>query len=166
MTLIDLLWYTCCCSTYGRIWNSHDPAAMVLYAGGLPLTVDPGAALYGTWFHPALGNRSSASWQACSPIPICFRLFWHLDRAAASRTFWTAGSSRPMRMAMMAITTSSSISVNADRGRRARKEDIPDPPGREKRMRGTAAAGRGAPRPGPDRARRFGPTGREVGIRQ
>ena len=33
-------------------------------------------------------------------------------RAAASRTFCTAGSSSPMRMAMMAITTSSSISVN------------------------------------------------------
>src|SRR5262245_21407861 len=32
-------------------------------------------------------------------------------RAAASRTFWTAGSKRPMRMAMMAMTTSSSISV-------------------------------------------------------
>ena len=38
-------------------------------------------------------------------------------RAAASRTFWTAGSSRPMRIAMMAMTTSSSISVNARRGR-------------------------------------------------
>src|SRR5688500_14259055 len=36
-------------------------------------------------------------------------------RAAASRTFWTAGSSRPMRMAMIAITTSSSISVKARR---------------------------------------------------
>ncbi len=24
--------------------------------------------------------------------PICFKLFWHLRRAAASRTFWTAGS--------------------------------------------------------------------------
>jgi len=45
--------------------------------------------------------------------PICLRLFMHLIRAAAARTFWTAGSSRPMRMAMMAITTSSSISVNA-----------------------------------------------------
>src|SRR5262249_46740293 len=32
-------------------------------------------------------------------------------RAAASRTFCTAGRRRPMRMAMMAITTSSSISV-------------------------------------------------------
>jgi hypothetical protein len=35
-------------------------------------------------------------------------------RAAASRTFWTAGSKRPIRIAMMAITTNSSISVNAD----------------------------------------------------
>src|SRR5437660_5443150 len=36
-------------------------------------------------------------------------------RAAASRTFWTAGNSRPMRMAMIAITTSSSISVKPGR---------------------------------------------------
>src|SRR5687768_7552540 len=39
----------------------------------------------------------------------------HFMRAAASRTFCTAGSSRPMRMAMMAMTTSSSISVKAFR---------------------------------------------------
>src|SRR5262249_43831268 len=39
------------------------------------------------------------------------RLLLHCMRAAASRTFCTAGSSRPMRMAMMAMTTSSSISV-------------------------------------------------------
>src|SRR5262249_26005059 len=32
-------------------------------------------------------------------------------RLAASRTFWTAGSSKPMRIAMMAMTTSSSIRV-------------------------------------------------------
>src|SRR5262245_26372111 len=32
-------------------------------------------------------------------------------RAAASRTFWTAGRSRPIRTAMIAITTSSSIRV-------------------------------------------------------
>jgi hypothetical protein len=32
-------------------------------------------------------------------------------RAAASRTFCTAGKSNPIRMAMMAMTTSSSISV-------------------------------------------------------
>src|SRR6266496_1922769 len=36
-------------------------------------------------------------------------------RAAASRTFWTAGNSRPIRIAMIAITTKSSISVNAER---------------------------------------------------
>src|SRR5262249_33164104 len=35
-------------------------------------------------------------------------------RMAASLTFCTAGSSRPMRMAMMAITTSNSIKVNPD----------------------------------------------------
>src|SRR6266481_2363551 len=40
-------------------------------------------------------------------------------RAAASRTFWTAGSKRPMRMAIMAITTSNSISVKAGRWARA-----------------------------------------------
>ena len=45
---------------------------------------------------------------------ICLRLFGHCMRAAASRTFWTAGSNSPMRIAMMAMTTSSSISVNAD----------------------------------------------------
>src|SRR6476659_7385043 len=45
-------------------------------------------------------------------------LFVQLMRAAASRTFCTAGSNRPMRMAMMAITTSSSISVNPGRDRR------------------------------------------------
>src|SRR5947209_2873349 len=46
-------------------------------------------------------------------------------RIAASRTFWTAGSSRPIRTAIMAITTSSSMRVKADGCRRAdREEDI------------------------------------------
>src|SRR5262249_14839244 len=36
-------------------------------------------------------------------------------RLAASRTFWTAGRSRPIRIAMIAITTNNSMSVNADR---------------------------------------------------
>src|SRR5689334_8288407 len=36
-------------------------------------------------------------------------------RLAASRTFWTAGNKSAMRMAMTAITTSSSISVKPDR---------------------------------------------------
>src|SRR5262249_14181373 len=52
-------------------------------------------------------------------------------RAAASRTFCTAGSSRPIRTAMMAMTTSSSISVNAA-DRLALASDMRHPPEREK----------------------------------
>src|SRR4051794_34947803 len=48
--------------------------------------------------------------------PICLRLLAHLIRAAASRTFCTAGSSSPISTAMIAMTTSSSISVNPRRG--------------------------------------------------
>src|ERR1700722_618211 len=47
----------------------------------------------------------------------------HWVRAAASRTFWTTGSSRPIRIAMMAITTSNSINVKAARRFRERMED-------------------------------------------
>src|SRR5690349_5201834 len=46
-------------------------------------------------------------------------------RAAASRTFWTAGSNNPIRMAMMAMTTNNSISVNARRVPRVRRS-IPE----------------------------------------
>src|ERR1700679_77088 len=45
---------------------------------------------------------------------ICLTLFIDCERAAASRTFWTAGMSRPIRIAMIAITTSSSMNVKAD----------------------------------------------------
>src|SRR5438552_734920 len=45
-------------------------------------------------------------------MPSCFRLFTHWARRAAARAAWTAGRSRAMRTAMMAMTTSSSISVN------------------------------------------------------
>src|SRR3954463_9252057 len=48
-------------------------------------------------------------------MPTCRTLFEHVARLAASRTFCTAGTSSAIRMAMIAITTSSSISVNADR---------------------------------------------------
>src|SRR5260370_9672618 len=41
-------------------------------------------------------------------------LFWHDARAAASRTFCTAGTRRPIRMAMIAITTNNSIRVKPD----------------------------------------------------
>jgi hypothetical protein len=39
----------------------------------------------------------------------------HLIRAAASRTFCTAGSNSPINTAMIAITTSNSISVKPRR---------------------------------------------------
>src|SRR5262245_54913928 len=48
-------------------------------------------------------------------MPSCFMLLPHFMRLAASRTFCTAGSSKPIRMPMMAMTTSSSIRVKAER---------------------------------------------------
>src|SRR6185437_12455974 len=42
---------------------------------------------------------------------ICFRLLVHCERRAASRADWTAGSSKAIKTAMMAMTTSSSIRV-------------------------------------------------------
>ena len=44
-------------------------------------------------------------------MPICFRLLTHWARRAASRAACTAGSSSATSTPMMAITTSSSISV-------------------------------------------------------
>src|SRR5947207_8901562 len=49
-------------------------------------------------------------------------------RAAASRTFCTAGSSRPMSTAMMAITTKSSISVKPGLRREGRANHMTCPP--------------------------------------
>src|SRR5688500_184011 len=63
------------------------------------------------------GKNSLASWYAWAARAICFRLLTHRVRAAASRTFWTAGRSSPIRIAMIAITTSSSINVNPRRVR-------------------------------------------------
>src|SRR2546426_12828109 len=51
-------------------------------------------------------------WQASE---YCFRLLEHDMRLAASRTLCTAGSSRPIKTAMIAMTTSSSMSVKAVR---------------------------------------------------
>src|SRR6516225_8470097 len=47
--------------------------------------------------------------------PICFRLLEQLMRLAASRTFCTAGNRSPMRTAMIAMTTNSSMRVKARR---------------------------------------------------
>src|SRR5439155_20459338 len=62
--------------------------------------------------HPADGRMLNVSWKLCMANPICFRLLEQDMRLAASRTFWTAGNSRPTRTAMIAITTNSSINVN------------------------------------------------------
>ena len=50
--------------------------------------------------------------------PTCFRLFVHWARRAASRADCTAGSSSAIKTAMMAMTTSSSISVKPRRQQR------------------------------------------------
>ena len=47
--------------------------------------------------------------------PSCLRLFVQAMRFAVSFAFASAGNSIPARMAMMAMTTSSSINVNAPR---------------------------------------------------
>src|SRR5438094_449260 len=54
--------------------------------------------------------NTSDAWIVASEM--FFRLFAQSALAAASRTFWTAGTSKAMRMAIMAITTNNSISVN------------------------------------------------------
>src|SRR5262245_54024946 len=61
------------------------------------------------------GKPSCAPWKLWQARPICLRLFWQFIRLADSRTFWIAGRSRPIRMPIMAMTTSSSIRVNAFR---------------------------------------------------
>ena len=59
-------------------------------------------------------RRLWASWYWFRARPICRRLLAHCDAAGRPRgTFWTAGKSRPISMAMMAMTTSSSIRVKA-----------------------------------------------------
>jgi hypothetical protein len=45
------------------------------------------------------------------PSPICFRLLWQLARRAFSRARAKTGNKIAARMAMMAMTTKSSINV-------------------------------------------------------
>ncbi len=53
--------------------------------------------------------------------PSCFKLLVQEIRLAASRTFWTAGKSSPINTPMMAMTTSSSISVKPRRENMGRR---------------------------------------------
>src|SRR5258708_6432845 len=55
---------------------------------------------------------------------ICLTLLVHWMRAAASRTFCTAGRSRPISTAMMAMTTNNSSSVKPGRRLAARCPSI------------------------------------------
>jgi hypothetical protein len=78
--------------------NVIGPKFSVLPAGKMPI---------------AGGNCLYASCSDCVARPICFKLLMHCVRAAASRTFCTAGTNRAIKIAMMAITTNNSINVNA-----------------------------------------------------
>src|SRR5215813_5764879 len=72
------------------------------------------------------------------PRPSWCRLLLLWVRWAASRTFWTAGSSSPMRMAIMAITTNSSMSVKAERQRGdERMADLQGRKVKERKRKGT-----------------------------
>src|SRR5205085_11054497 len=86
------------CSMYGSVYPPHACALVGFvvntYEGG---NLSPLVPAY--------------PWNAS---PSCFRLLEHFIRAAASRTFWTAGSSSPIRIAMIAITTNNSIRVKPD----------------------------------------------------
>src|SRR3954462_13359331 len=61
------------------------------------------------------GTAWLASRRWCGPGRSCFRLLPHGARRAASRADWTAGRSRAMSTAMIAMTTRSSMSVKAER---------------------------------------------------
>src|SRR5262249_13455742 len=78
-------------------------------------------------------------------MPSCLRLLEQVMRAAAARTFWMAGSSRPISTAMMAITTSSSISVNARPREKRRRTAMRDPVRND--GTNTTPRRRGIPRP-------------------
>jgi hypothetical protein len=61
-----------------------------------------------------MGNNASfSSAYIVSESPSCFMLFVHWMRLAASLALARAGSNMPARIAMMAMTTSSSMRVNA-----------------------------------------------------
>jgi len=63
----------------------------------------------------AAGKYFRASRQVWNASPSCRRWLRHCVRRALSRALCTAGKSSPIRVAMIAITTKSSTSVNARR---------------------------------------------------
>src|SRR5512135_495861 len=77
----------------------------------------PGGLFVSTAKVPAFGNEFFEVEKFSRARPSWRMLFWHWVRRPASRAALTAGRSRPTRMPMMLITTSSSISVKPRRRR-------------------------------------------------
>ena len=75
------------------------------YAPGNGVFCGPGSMIPG-------GNLLFADSKFKAAIPTCLRLFVQLIRLAASRAACTAGNSKPTSTPMIAMTTSSSTSVN------------------------------------------------------
>src|SRR3954451_19768886 len=117
--------------------NGRQRAFMEKSLPGVPLklVLDGGRPPVGSW----------EPWSLWIARPICLRLLTHCERRPASRAACTAGSSRAISTAMMAMTTSSSMSVNAERGRWRRRMGSPpdelDGMPRNPRMRWVRAAG-------------------------
>src|SRR6516162_8793008 len=82
--------YSGACSMYGRMKCQNDPYGSVV----VPLP------------DQTAGNLLYVSLKLCVASAICLTLLVHCVRAAASPTFWTAGTSSAMRIAIIAITTS------------------------------------------------------------
>src|SRR6266699_2984185 len=95
------------CSMYGRTYSSHDPNW--LGNGGWPILPPVTKALVGNTAPEAVligrlrpgVNLPLVPSKLCIARPSCLRLLLHDMRAAASRTFCTAGSKRPIRIAMI-----------------------------------------------------------------
>src|SRR5437868_4327839 len=85
-----------------------------------------------------LGRASVAETKLCIARPICLRLLVHWARRAASRADCTAGSSRAIRTAIIAITTRSSIRVKPRRHPDSNRID--EPPRREMKRKGVELA--------------------------
>ena len=80
----------------------------------------------GSQYQPP-GKVPNESWYSCDASPICLRLLMHCVRFAASRADWTAGMISATRTPMMAMTTSSSMSVNPALERTTVLRDMEDP---------------------------------------
>src|SRR5262245_43347695 len=124
------------CVPHGSLANRGSSHIPVNVLGG----VKPLVPLVGGM--PLLGGKYPfASWKLWAASDNCLRLLRHCVLSAASRTFCTAGSSRPISTAMIAMTTNSSMSVKPCE--RLRRNLITRPPreeGRQNRVFGPGDA--------------------------